>query len=90
MRRSILALLVFTALAAFAATPAPRETPAASPTATPQPEEFVFFNVKSKKFHCASCDSARKCTKNCSYVERSKAVAAGGTACRACGGTCRH
>ena len=89
MRRSLLAAILFSTLAAFAADPAP--TPAQpTPTATPAQEEFVFFNVKSKKFHCAACESAKKCTKNCSYVERSKAVEAGGTPCRACGGTCRR
>lgn len=58
--------------------------------AAPTPEsEIVFLNVKTKKFHCASCSSAQKCTKNCAYVERSKAVELGGVACRVCNGTCR-
>lgn len=66
------------------ASPAP--TVVAVPTAA---SEIVFLNVKTKKFHCASCSSALKCTKNCAYVERSKAVALGAVACRLCDGTCR-
>lgn len=61
---------------------------AVAPAATPD-TEIVFLNVKTKKFHCASCSSAQKCTKNCAYVERSKAVSLGGVACRICNGTCR-
>lgn len=94
MPRSLLAALLLGSVLAWAAdAPPPTETPAPTATETPTPppeqEEFVFFNVKSKKFHCAACRSAQKCTKNCSYVERSKALAAGGVPCRLCNGTCR-
>lgn len=94
MRRTfLLAALLLASGLASAAAPAPPPTAdaeaTATPETTPQGEEFVFFNVKTKKFHCASCSSAQKCTKNCSYVERSKAVSAGGTACKLCNGTCR-
>ena len=66
----------------------PAGSPALAAIATPLPE-IVFLNVKTKKFHCASCASAQKCTKNCAYVERTKAESLGGVACRLCGGTCR-
>ena len=95
LRTALCAALLLTSAVAFAAdpatetaTPVPQET--ATPAPTPEQEEFVFFNVKTKKFHCASCSSAQKCTKNCSYVERSKALSAGGTACKLCRGTCRR
>lgn len=68
--------------------PSVSATPAFAANATPLPE-IVFLNVKTKKFHCASCASAQKCTKNCAYVERTKAESLGGVACRLCGGTCR-
>ena len=68
--------------------PGTTTTVATTPAATPA-SEIVFLNVKTKKFHCASCSSAQKCTKNCAYVERSKAESLGGVACRLCNGTCR-
>lgn len=94
-RTALLAALLLSSGLTFAADPAPpTATPSPLETVTPAPapeqEEFVFFNVKTKKFHCAACSSAQKCTKNCSYVERSKAVSAGGSACKLCNGTCRR
>ena len=92
MRRGLLAVLLLTGFVAFAAEPAQPSTPEPAPTATPEPreEEFVFFNWKSKKFHCAACDYAKQCTKNCSYVEKSKALESGGKPCGSCKGTCRR
>lgn len=53
-------------------------------------EETVYFNVQSKKFHCLSCQWAKRCTRNCVKVSRSEALRRGGVACKVCGGTCGH
>ena len=45
----------------------------------------VAYNTKSHIYHKQSCDSAKKCTKNCVTVEDSTARARGGRPCKVCG-----
>ena len=63
--------------------------PAARPQVA-QAEETVFFNTKTHKFHCPTCDAALRCTAHCVPVTRSDALRRGGVPCRRCGGTCRR
>lgn len=51
-------------------------------------EEMVSFNTSSHKYHCATCRSARACTRNCISIPLSQARQRG-TACSICGGSCR-
>ena len=50
--------------------------------------DLVMFNQQSKKYHCPSCEWARKCTRNCVEITRAEAIRLGGVACRVCGGKC--
>lgn len=59
---------------------------AASPPASS--DEMVAFNTSSHKYHCASCRSARQCTRNCISIPLSQARQKG-TPCSICGGSCR-
>lgn len=52
-------------------------------------EEIVVFNTKSLKYHCATCEWALKCTRNCIKIPKSEARRRGGTPCKVCGGSCR-
>ena len=51
-------------------------------------DEMVAFNTSSHKYHCASCRSARQCTRNCISIPLSQARQRG-TPCSICGGSCR-
>ena len=46
----------------------------------------VIFNTKTLKYHVASCEWARKCTKNCIKVDSTVAQSKGGVPCKVCGG----
>lgn len=48
--------------------------------------EPVIFNTYTKKVHKEHCASAKKCTKNCTKVERKDAYNQGGIPCKQCGG----
>lgn len=52
-------------------------------------EEIVAFNEKSLKYHCTTCEWARKCTANCVMVKKSEAIRRGGVPGKVCNGTCR-
>jgi hypothetical protein len=52
------------------------------------PEETVYLNVRSHKYHCLTCYYARRCTANCIEVPLSEAKKRGGVPCKVCGGTC--
>lgn len=51
-------------------------------------ERVVSFNVSTHKYHCPSCQYARKCTRNCVEISLAQALERGGVACRWCGGKC--
>ena len=51
-------------------------------------DEIVAFNTKSLIYHCLTCKWAKKCTKNCINIKKSKARKRGGLPCKVCGGTC--
>ena len=51
-------------------------------------DETVAFNTKSLKYHCVTCEAAKRCTRNCIELKRSEAKTRGGVACKICGGTC--
>ncbi|MFA6988885.1 MAG: hypothetical protein WC197_02345 [Candidatus Gastranaerophilaceae bacterium] len=46
----------------------------------------VVFNVKTKKYHNAGCEWAKKCTRNCIYIKRSEVLKRNGIPCKVCGG----
>jgi len=46
----------------------------------------VIYNVKTHKYHSVSCRWAKKCTKNCIKIEKSRAKVRGGIPCKVCGG----
>jgi hypothetical protein len=50
--------------------------------------DLVMFNQNSKKYHCPSCEWARKCTRNCVEITRAEAQRLGGVACKTCNGRC--
>ena len=52
-------------------------------------DEMVVFNTKSLKYHCAQCQYAVKCTKNCITIKKSEALKRGGVPCKVCGGHCQ-
>jgi len=52
-------------------------------------DENVVFNTQSHKFHCATCQSAIHCTKNCITIRKSEAIKRGGVPCKVCGGSCK-
>lgn len=64
------------------------ETLIPSPSPTSAKSDLVMFNQQSKKYHCPSCEWARKCTRNCVEITRAEAIRLGGVACRTCGGKC--
>lgn len=66
----------------------PAETLIPSPSPTSSKSDLVIFNQQSKKYHCPSCEWARKCTRNCVEITRAEAIRRGGVACRTCGGKC--
>jgi len=49
--------------------------------------ELVEFNTSNGKYHCASCQWALRCTRNCVKIPLSEARARG-TPCKVCGGSC--
>ena len=51
-------------------------------------EEKVAFNTESKKYHCLTCQWAKKCTRNCVVVALSEAKRRGGVPCKVCSGSC--
>jgi hypothetical protein len=51
-------------------------------------EDLVYFNTNSKKYHCMTCQWAKKCTANCIKISRDEAIKRGGQACKVCGGSC--
>ncbi len=53
-------------------------------------DESVVFNTQTHKFHCATCQSAIKCTKNCVTITKSEAIKRGGVPCKVCGGSCKE
>jgi hypothetical protein len=50
--------------------------------------EMVAFNTSSRKYHCLTCSSALRCTKNCITIPLSEARQRG-SPCGTCGGSCR-
>lgn len=52
------------------------------------PAEKVSFNTQSLKYHCPSCQWAKRCTKNCVTTTQADAEKRGGVPCKVCGGTC--
>ena len=48
--------------------------------------EQVAFNVESKKYHCVTCQWAKKCTQNCILISKDEAKKRGGVPCKVCGG----
>lgn len=48
--------------------------------------EQVAFNVESKKYHCVTCQWAKKCTQNCILISKEEAKRRGGVPCKVCGG----
>lgn len=65
-----------------------REAPDPVSDRAPRKSDLVMFNQQSKKYHCPSCEWARKCTRNCVEIPRAEAIRLGGVACRICGGRC--
>jgi methylphosphotriester-DNA--protein-cysteine methyltransferase len=57
----------------------------ASISKTDTREDVVVFNVKTKKYHKASCLWAERCTRNCVFMKRSEALEKGGMPCKVCG-----
>jgi hypothetical protein len=49
--------------------------------------KLVAFNTSNGKYHCASCQWASRCTRNCVKVPLSEARARG-VPCKVCGGSC--
>ena len=52
-------------------------------------DDKVVFNTQSHKYHCATCEYAVRCTKNCVTITKEEAIKRGGVACKVCGGTCK-
>ncbi len=48
--------------------------------------EIVVFNWKTLKYHKPSCQWAKKCTQNCTKVDKKEAIKQGGKPCKVCGG----
>jgi hypothetical protein len=48
----------------------------------------VALNTKTLKYHCPSCQWARRCTRNCITVTVSEAEARGAVPCKVCQGRC--
>ena len=51
-------------------------------------DSSVVLNTKTLKYHCPSCEWARRCTRNCISVSRAEAEARGAVACKVCQGRC--
>ena len=52
-------------------------------------QDIVSFNTNSLKYHCPSCQWAKKCTRNCISITRDEAIKVGGVPCKVCGGRCK-
>lgn len=50
--------------------------------------EAVYFNRQSLKYHCLTCEWARKCTRNCREMSRAEAIDRGGVPCKVCHSSC--
>ncbi|HYO75999.1 MAG TPA: hypothetical protein VE010_06005 [Thermoanaerobaculia bacterium] len=93
MKRTFAVLLALALLV-----PTLQSQPTAAPTSVPSVHshdrvplsdaEKVDYNVRSGKYHCRSCSSARACTANCITISRADAKRRGGVPCRRCGGSC--
>ncbi len=49
-------------------------------------DQQVAFNTESKKYHCVTCQWAKKCTAHCILVSKKEAQRRGGVPCKVCGG----
>lgn len=79
-RRAIAVLVLSLGLALVFALP--------PPVAARAPADEVRFNTQSLKYHCPSCQWAKRCTKNCITTTQKEAEKRGGVPCKVCGGTC--
>jgi hypothetical protein len=87
---AVFALIVFSTLV-FASSPANPDATATMLQIAAAPvndDETVSFNTNTLKYHCVTCQWAKKCTKNCIKVKKSEAKARGGVACKVCNGSC--
>ncbi|MDR1026723.1 MAG: hypothetical protein LBL47_04915 [Lactobacillus sp.] len=48
--------------------------------------QTVAYNTQTGKYHKQSCRWAKKCTRNCIYIDKKEAVKNGGVPCKVCGG----
>lgn len=48
----------------------------------------VVLNLKTRKYHCPSCELIRGCGTDCVVLDVHEAVRRGGKPCELCGGTC--
>ena len=89
-RIALLAVLLFGSSSPTPALPLATDvhSTAAYAAAADPTEQKVVFNTKSKKYHCATCTWAKRCTKNCITTTLADAKARGGVPCKVCGGTC--
>jgi hypothetical protein len=94
MKRSlyaVCALIVFSTLV-FASSPATDPDATAAPlkigAVRVNDDETVSFNTNTLKYHCVTCQWAKKCTKNCIKVKKAEAKSRGGVACKVCRGSC--
>ena len=62
---------------------------ALSPAVGEEREETVYYNTKTHKYHCMTCEWAIKCTESCVRMKRSEAEKKG-AACKICRGSCRE
>lgn len=51
-------------------------------------DDLVAFNKSTLKYHCVTCQWAKKCTRNCITITRREAIDRGGVACKVCRGKC--
>lgn len=61
---------------------------AATPVGFAANEDLVAFNKNTLKYHCLTCQWAKKCTRNCITISRQQAIDRGGVACKVCRGKC--
>jgi hypothetical protein len=94
MKRSLYAAcaLVLVSTVVFASSPATAHDATATPlqiaATSASDDETVSFNTNTLKYHCVTCQWAKKCTKNCIKIKKSEAKARGGVACKVCKGSC--